>query len=60
MFDVDPKGAVANRRKAFSEFSRTGVLVAAPHLQYPGIGHIRRAGKGYAWVPVLFNDREQK
>ncbi len=60
VFDVDPKGAVANRRKAFSEFSRTGVLVAAPHLQYPGIGHIRRAGKGYAWVPVLFNDREQK
>ncbi|WP_206997207.1 MBL fold metallo-hydrolase [Trinickia mobilis] len=57
-FDVDPAGAVASRRSAFAEFSRSQVLVAAPHLPYPGIGHIRPDGDAYAWVPESFMDRE--
>jgi glyoxylase-like metal-dependent hydrolase (beta-lactamase superfamily II) len=57
-FDVDHAGAVRSRRSAFAEFSRTQVLVAAPHLPYPGIGHIRSDGDAYAWVPESFMDRE--
>lgn len=57
VFDVNPKAAAANRAKAFAELSHTRVLVAAPHLLYPGIGHIRAEGKAYAWVPIPFNNR---
>ncbi|MEV4759668.1 hypothetical protein AB0J86_31860 [Micromonospora sp. NPDC049559] len=28
--------------------------VAAAHLPFPGIGHLRRASGGYAWVPARF------
>ena len=31
-----------------------GYLVASAHLSFPGIGHIRSEGKGYAWVPVNY------
>jgi hypothetical protein len=25
------------------------------HLPFPGIGHVRKEGKGYAWVPAEFS-----
>jgi glyoxylase-like metal-dependent hydrolase (beta-lactamase superfamily II) len=60
VFDVNAKEAAANRAKVFAELARTRVLVAAPHLRYPGIGHIRAEGKGYSWVPEVFADRAVK
>lgn len=57
VFDVNSKGAAANRAKAFAELARMRVLVAAPHLPYPGIGHIRAEKKGYSWVPEALGDR---
>lgn len=29
-------------------------LVAGAHLPFPGIGHARSEGRGYAWVPVEY------
>ena len=32
--------------------ARPSHWVAAAHLSFPGIGHLRGDGKGYAWVPA--------
>lgn len=59
VYDVDPKAAEATREHAFSEFAGDRELVAAPHLPFPGVGHVRRAGKGYEWAPIEYGNRER-
>jgi len=39
-------------RKAYADAAKGRFLVAGAHLPFPGIGHLRSEGKGYAWVPV--------
>jgi glyoxylase-like metal-dependent hydrolase (beta-lactamase superfamily II) len=53
-FDSDEKSARAQRLKTFDAAARDGTLVAASHLQFPGIGHVRSAGKSYRWVPLNY------
>lgn len=53
-FDIDKKQALATRRKLFARAAKERLLVAGMHLPFPGIGHVRAEGKGYAWVPVEF------
>ncbi len=56
-FDVDPKAAVQTRLKHFTEYAKEGQLIAAPHLPFPGLGHIySKDGKSYQWIPVHFKD----
>lgn len=57
VYDVNPKAAEATREQAFSEFASDRELVAAPHLPFPGVGHVRRSGKGYQWAPVEYGNR---
>jgi glyoxylase-like metal-dependent hydrolase (beta-lactamase superfamily II) len=51
-FDTDSKAAAVQRKKAFADAARGGYLVGAAHLPFPGLGHLRSEGKGYAFVPV--------
>ncbi|MBO1076097.1 MBL fold metallo-hydrolase [Roseomonas marmotae] len=60
VYDVDPKKAAERRVEQFSLFARDGELVAAPHLPFPGIGHVRAAQRGFAWVPVEYGDRDAR
>lgn len=53
-FDVDFAGAEAARGRAFDEAAKQGYWIAAPHLSFPGIGHVRKEGKGYQWVPANY------
>lgn len=56
-FDIDSKIAVETRLKHFSEYAKEGQLIAAPHLPFPGLGHIySKDGKSYQWIPVHFKD----
>lgn len=56
-FDIDPKAAVATRLKHFAEYAKAGQLIAAPHLPFPGIGHIySQDGSSYQWMPIHFKD----
>jgi hypothetical protein len=55
VFDVDAKAAAAQRKKAFADLAKQGTLIAAPHIAFPGIGRLRKDGKGYAWVPVNYS-----
>lgn len=53
-FDSDQKQAAAERDKIFTDGAKQGVLFAASHIQFPGIGHLRKEAKTYEWVPVNF------
>lgn len=54
-FDHDSKAAMPQRQKAFADAARQGYWVAVAHVSFPGIGHLRKEGKGFAWVPVNYS-----
>lgn len=53
-FDVDQPAAAALRQKALEEIADARLLIAAPHINFPGLGHIIRAGDGYGWAPLAY------
>ena len=53
-FDSDQKTAAAERKQTFDAVVSKHYLVGGAHLQFPGIGHIEKAGKGYAFIPVNY------
>jgi glyoxylase-like metal-dependent hydrolase (beta-lactamase superfamily II) len=53
-FDNDQKTAAAERRQAFDAAARGGYLIGGAHLQFPGLGHLRKVGKGYDFIPVNY------
>lgn len=50
VFDTDSPAAAKARAKIFAEAAADRALVAAAHLPFPGIGHLRRTGNGYTFV----------
>ena len=54
-FDSDSKEASVQRRKAFADAARGGYWIGAAHLPFPGIGHLRAEGRGYAYVPANYS-----
>jgi glyoxylase-like metal-dependent hydrolase (beta-lactamase superfamily II) len=54
-FDSDPKAAAVARETVFKEAAKEGALVGAAHLQFPGLGHLRAAGRSWQWVPVNYS-----
>ena len=54
-YDVDQQVAAATRQKEFKELAQSGYWVAAPHMPFPGIGHIKAVGNVYQWVPTNFS-----
>jgi glyoxylase-like metal-dependent hydrolase (beta-lactamase superfamily II) len=57
-YDVNPAMAAAVRLQALSGFADRGTLVAVPHFPFPGVGHFRRAGSGFEWIPVEYGNRQ--
>ncbi|WP_221930926.1 MBL fold metallo-hydrolase [Telmatospirillum sp. J64-1] len=53
-FDTDKEAALATRKRILEEAARDRLAIAGAHLPFPGIGHVRNEGQGYAWVPVEF------
>lgn len=53
-FDSDQNVAARQRRAAYMMAAKEGYWVGASHLPFPGIGHLRIDGKGYAYVPVNY------
>ena len=49
--DTDPATAKVTRRRLFDRAAADRLRVTAAHLPFPGLGHVRRAGTGYEWVP---------
>ena len=55
-FDTDSKVAAAQRKQAYADAAKQGYWVAAAHLSFPGIGHLRSDGKGYSFVPANYTN----
>jgi glyoxylase-like metal-dependent hydrolase (beta-lactamase superfamily II) len=53
-FDADRPAAEKQRLAVFAQAAKEGDLIAAAHLQFPGLGHLRANGKGYTFVPVNY------
>ena len=54
VFDSDSPTAAKARAKVFAKAAADRVIVAAAHQPFPGLGHLRRAGAGYEFVPYSF------
>ena len=54
-FDSDSKAAAVQRKKAYADAAKGGYWVAASHLPFPGIGHLRLEGSGYIFVPANYS-----
>jgi glyoxylase-like metal-dependent hydrolase (beta-lactamase superfamily II) len=54
-FDSNEPMAATERKKIFDTVSRQGALIAAAHLAFPGLGHLRQSGNGYNWVPLNYS-----
>jgi glyoxylase-like metal-dependent hydrolase (beta-lactamase superfamily II) len=54
-FDLDPPTAIATRKKVMDMTATDKIMVAGTHIAFPGIGHVAKAGTGYAWFPVAWN-----
>jgi glyoxylase-like metal-dependent hydrolase (beta-lactamase superfamily II) len=53
-FDTNSKAAAVQRKRAYADAAAHGYWVAAAHLAFPGIGHLRAEGKSYIWVPANY------
>ncbi len=54
-FDSDSKAAEAQRQKALADAAAGGYWVGIAHVPFPGLGHVRKEGTGYAWVPINYS-----
>jgi glyoxylase-like metal-dependent hydrolase (beta-lactamase superfamily II) len=53
-FDADRDQAVATRKKILDRAAADKVLVSGAHLPFPAVGHVRKSGEVYAWVPAVW------
>ncbi|MBW0448720.1 MBL fold metallo-hydrolase [bacterium M00.F.Ca.ET.228.01.1.1] len=53
-YDSDAAAAQASRRRALELAADQRYLIGAAHIAFPGLGHIRRNGATYDWVPVNY------
>jgi len=57
VFDIDPAAAAATRNQLLPKLAREDVLIAGPHMLFPGVGRLHKDGSGYSWTPVQFTDQ---
>jgi glyoxylase-like metal-dependent hydrolase (beta-lactamase superfamily II) len=53
-FDMDGPMAVETRKKLLDRASADKMLVQGYHFPFPASGHIAKGGKGYDFVPVMW------
>lgn len=54
-FDVDSAKAIQTRKRLFEEAASEKLWIGGAHLPFPGIGHVRKDGASFAWVPVEYS-----
>lgn len=51
-FDADADKGVATRKRVLDRAATDRALVLTYHLPFPGLGHVRKQGEGFEWVPA--------
>ncbi|NGZ85269.1 MBL fold metallo-hydrolase [Duganella aceris] len=54
-FEHDPEESVGVRVALFRELAQNGALMAASHLSFPSVGRVAVDGKGFRWMPMLWD-----
>jgi glyoxylase-like metal-dependent hydrolase (beta-lactamase superfamily II) len=54
-FDGDGAAAAVTRQHMLEQASQQGVLIAAAHLAFPGIGHLQATATAWQWLPLDFS-----
>lgn len=57
VFDINSAAAVATRKKLLPTLVGGDVLIAGPHMLFPGVGRLYKDGNAYGWVPIQFTDQ---
>lgn len=57
VFDVDPTAAAVTRDQLLRKLASEDVLIAGPHMLFPGFGRLHKEESAYQWVPVAFTDQ---
>jgi glyoxylase-like metal-dependent hydrolase (beta-lactamase superfamily II) len=53
-YDSDPMSAEAERTAAFASSATDGKWIAAAHIAFPGIGHVRAVDGRFEWLPANY------
>jgi glyoxylase-like metal-dependent hydrolase (beta-lactamase superfamily II) len=53
-YDSSAPDARASRAGLLERAAREHLLVGAAHVAFPGLGHVRREGAGFAWLPLNY------
>lgn len=53
-YDSSAVAARESRIGLFSSAAKSRTLIAAAHLSFPGVGHIRKVGAAFEWVPLNY------
>lgn len=54
-YDTDPKQSAETRVRMLDRLATERHAVLSYHFPWPGLGHVRREGQGYAWLPAPMN-----
>lgn len=54
-FDSNADRARAQRESILADATKNSYLIAAAHISFPGLGHVRREGAAYSWVPLNYS-----
>ena len=57
VFDSDPTAAAATRNQLLPKLADQDVVIAGPHMLFPGLGRLHTEASGYSWAPVAFTDQ---
>ncbi len=52
--DSDPEATAATRRRLLDRCASDRIAVLGYHFPFPGVGHVKRAGEGYEFIPALW------
>lgn len=53
-FDSDSVTAAEQRKKTFADAAEHRYLLAFAQVSFPGVGHVRKEGDHYRWIPVEY------
>jgi glyoxylase-like metal-dependent hydrolase (beta-lactamase superfamily II) len=54
-YDTSDAGAQRSRRALLERAAREHLWIAAAHISFPGLGHVRPDGAGYRWIPANYD-----
>jgi glyoxylase-like metal-dependent hydrolase (beta-lactamase superfamily II) len=57
IYDFDPRAAAATRNQLLPKLAHEDIVIAGPHLLFPGLGRLHKAASGYSWAPVAYTDQ---